>query len=200
MPIRIYALAKQLKLDSKFLVDICEQAGVTGKGSALASLTDDEVETIKTYVSGGKAAKAAAAPTTVPPSGGELRREDYAAPGVGMGKVPVMTGPEPTSPPAPPEEISEAVQPAAAKASEEETPPSEASPPSVEPTVSAEQEPPVDPNAPVRPQFPSTPQSPTRMPVINGMNGMNGTKPAKPGTAAKPTSPTIKLAPMPTAH
>ena len=42
MPIRIYALAKQLKLDSKELVDICTKAGITGKGSALASLTDEE--------------------------------------------------------------------------------------------------------------------------------------------------------------
>ena len=40
---RIYALAKELKLDSKELVDICAKAGVTGKGSALASLSDEEV-------------------------------------------------------------------------------------------------------------------------------------------------------------
>ena len=39
MPIRIYALAKELKLDSKALVDVVSKAGVTGKGSALASLT-----------------------------------------------------------------------------------------------------------------------------------------------------------------
>jgi len=29
---RIYALAKELKLDSKVLVDLCAKAGVTGKG------------------------------------------------------------------------------------------------------------------------------------------------------------------------
>jgi translation initiation factor IF-2 len=44
LPARIYSLAKELKLDSKELVDICTSAGVTGKGSALASLTDEEVE------------------------------------------------------------------------------------------------------------------------------------------------------------
>ncbi len=43
MPIRIYALAKELDIDSKELVEICNRAGVTGKGSALASLSDEEV-------------------------------------------------------------------------------------------------------------------------------------------------------------
>ena len=38
MAVRIYSLAKELKLDSKVLVDICTSAGVLGKGSALASL------------------------------------------------------------------------------------------------------------------------------------------------------------------
>jgi len=35
LAVRIYSLAKELKLDSKVLVDICTDAGVTGKGSAL---------------------------------------------------------------------------------------------------------------------------------------------------------------------
>ena len=33
MPVRIYALAKELKMDSKELVDVCTRAGVTGKGA-----------------------------------------------------------------------------------------------------------------------------------------------------------------------
>ncbi|MCC9605002.1 translation initiation factor IF-2 [Blastopirellula sp. JC732] len=53
MPIRIYALAKELDIDSKELVEICNRAGVTGKGSALASLTDEELEKVKSYISGG---------------------------------------------------------------------------------------------------------------------------------------------------
>ena len=53
VPVRIYALAKELKEDSKALVDICAKAGVTGKGSALASLTDEEVDKVKAYLSGG---------------------------------------------------------------------------------------------------------------------------------------------------
>ncbi len=35
--------AKELRLDSKELVDICSKAGIPGKGSALASLSNDEV-------------------------------------------------------------------------------------------------------------------------------------------------------------
>ena len=50
MPVRIYALAKELDYDSKELVDICKKAGITGKGSALASLDDDEVQQLKDYL------------------------------------------------------------------------------------------------------------------------------------------------------
>ncbi len=55
MSIRIYALAKELSLDSKELVGICTKAGVTGKGSALASLTDEEVESVKKYLDSSRA-------------------------------------------------------------------------------------------------------------------------------------------------
>ena len=110
MAVRIYALAKELKLDSKVLVELCPKAGVTGKGSALASLTDDEVEKIKAFLSGGqKAARPAAeakaeaappvpptpAPTVSaavaePPATGAFRREDYVPPGGTLRKPPVM--------------------------------------------------------------------------------------------------------------
>jgi translation initiation factor IF-2 len=52
LPIRIYALAKELKIDSKELVEICTKAGIQGKGSALASLDDSEVEKVKAFLSG----------------------------------------------------------------------------------------------------------------------------------------------------
>ncbi|MCH8044602.1 MAG: translation initiation factor IF-2 [Planctomycetes bacterium] len=79
MPVRIYALAKELDIDSKALVDMCNQAGVADKGSALASLTDDEVATVKAFVSNrGKPAPPSVAsaaaeaapvmPTQQPPS------------------------------------------------------------------------------------------------------------------------------------
>lgn len=68
MAVRIYALAKELDIDSKELVDVCTRAGVPGKGSALASLDDDEVAKVKSFLSGGDkkpAAKAAAGPPPV---------------------------------------------------------------------------------------------------------------------------------------
>ena len=51
MAIRIYSLAKELNIDNKELVSICEKAGLRGKGSALASLEDDEVEKVKKFLS-----------------------------------------------------------------------------------------------------------------------------------------------------
>ncbi len=53
MALRIYALAKELKIDSKELVDICTQIGIRGKGSALASLSDDEAAKLKEHIQGG---------------------------------------------------------------------------------------------------------------------------------------------------
>jgi translation initiation factor IF-2 len=52
LAVRIYSLAKELKVDSKELVDLCTQIGITGKGSALASLSEDEVVKIQDYFKG----------------------------------------------------------------------------------------------------------------------------------------------------
>jgi translation initiation factor IF-2 len=91
LPIRIYALAKELKIDNKILVDICTKAGITGKGSALASLTDEEAAKLKAYMSGGKGSRGgsggAALKEAAEPS--VLRREDYIAPSR-VGKIPVL--------------------------------------------------------------------------------------------------------------
>jgi translation initiation factor IF-2 len=53
VPKRIYALAKELNIDSKKLVEICAKAGIRGKGSALASLEDDEIDKLKGFLVGG---------------------------------------------------------------------------------------------------------------------------------------------------
>ena len=42
MKIRIFALAKELDIDSKLLIDHCAKAGITIKNSALASISPDE--------------------------------------------------------------------------------------------------------------------------------------------------------------
>ncbi len=61
MPTRIYAFAKELGLDNKALLDICEKASIKGKGSALASLDDTEITLIKAYMAGSTATQEAPA-------------------------------------------------------------------------------------------------------------------------------------------
>ncbi len=111
MAVRIYTLAKDLKLDSKELVDLCTRAGIQDKGSALASLTDDEVAKLKEFMAGkAKAAEKPTAPvrpaapvrpgTPVrPATPAPVKREDYIAPaGVsGKGKPPEVAPPAPAA-------------------------------------------------------------------------------------------------------
>jgi translation initiation factor IF-2 len=131
LPIRIYALAKQLKLDSKVLVDICTKAGVTGKGSALASLTDEEMTRVTAFIDGGKKTSAPvgapvgrAAPqgppeTSAPAPPGVFRREDYIAPGgTSPNRIPVL----PSRPEKPPAKKKPVETPAGSKESGGKTP------------------------------------------------------------------------------
>ncbi len=104
---RIYSLAKELKLESKELMDICRELNL-GKASALASLSDEEVQLIKEYLKRGRGAGArpATASTVSEPGIPVFRREDYIPPaGTKMGKVPVLDrkierpAPRPQTPP-----------------------------------------------------------------------------------------------------
>lgn len=94
MALRIYALAKELKVDSKELVEICPRAGVTGKGSALASLTEDEVVKIKAFLSGGASKPAAVKPVAAKPAAAKPAPPPIArpAPTVATPAAPVSTG------------------------------------------------------------------------------------------------------------
>jgi translation initiation factor IF-2 len=97
---RVYALAKELKLDSKELVDICTKAGVPGKGSALASLTDEEAEKVRQFLrGGGTAAKGKPAAKAAPP----MPQRPTEAPRA-MGKMPVIVTPKPAAPTARPKQ------------------------------------------------------------------------------------------------
>ncbi|WP_339733966.1 translation initiation factor IF-2 [uncultured Gimesia sp.] len=51
MKIRIFALAKELGMDSKVLIDECNQAGVKLKNSALASITPEQRDIVIAYLS-----------------------------------------------------------------------------------------------------------------------------------------------------
>jgi translation initiation factor IF-2 len=103
--VRIYTLAKELKIDSKELVDLCTRAGIQDKGSALASMTDEEVAKLKEFIA-GRSKPADKAPGPKPPAGpvrpavgAPLKREDYIAPtGSAKGKPPEIDQPKPVEP------------------------------------------------------------------------------------------------------
>jgi len=104
--VRIYTLAKELKLDSKELVELCTRAGIQDKGSALASLSDEEVAKIKEFIAGkAKGPERPAAPVRAgapirPAAAGPVKKEDYIAPaGVsGKGKPQEIGGKSPGKP------------------------------------------------------------------------------------------------------
>jgi translation initiation factor IF-2 len=193
VPIRIYALAKDLKIDSKELVDYCTKAGIPGKGSALASLEDDEVIRLKAYMEGSSAKKSAATPSPLVDTKAVL-----SSPVAGTATLPPPPPPPPKAPPrrtapvAPPSPEAPAPAPAnhvAAEAAPVEpaplpSPPArEASPPSVaaeaaEAEVVVRKAPPsrsVSPAAPTAPAArsagPVKPASPPPPPELSPVRG-----------------------------
>jgi translation initiation factor IF-2 len=92
LAVRIYALAKELKLDSKDLVDICTRAGIPGKGSALASLTEPEVEKVKQFLDGGTKTAKPKSP------GGPPAMERPKATATGGDRLKVIVTPKPATP------------------------------------------------------------------------------------------------------
>jgi len=68
LKIRIFALAKELDIDSKLLIDYCSKAGITIKNSALASISPEErdrvLDIIRSSGSPATATAVASAPVT----------------------------------------------------------------------------------------------------------------------------------------
>ena len=101
MPARIYELAKELKIDSAELSEVCSKAGIVGKGSALASLSDEEVTKLKEYMAGGNKRSPSAENSTAEQLQGHLdpgsaiRREDYVAPTAASSKPQVIQAEKP---------------------------------------------------------------------------------------------------------
>jgi translation initiation factor IF-2 len=159
--VRIYALAKELKLDSKDLVDLCAKAGITGKGSALASLTEDEVTRLRAFLSGGGATGGGARPAPRSdarsadagrPGGaktltGTMRREDYVAPTATLGGRPKVLELKPREKP-------ERVEPAPAAIEEPPADVPEETPSTIVATAAPPAPPEERPAAPDRPQRP----------------------------------------------
>ena len=109
MAVRIYTLSKELKIDSKELVDLCTRAGIQDKGSALASMSDEEVAKLKEFIAAKSRPPERPAPAPVKPGAPvavkptapvttTLKREDYIAPaGVAKSKPPEMAPPKPVA-------------------------------------------------------------------------------------------------------
>ena len=69
MKIRIFALAKELDIDSKLLIDFCAKAGIMIKNSALASISPEERDRVMDIIrsNGSSPAQATAAPVAINP-------------------------------------------------------------------------------------------------------------------------------------
>jgi translation initiation factor IF-2 len=102
--VRIYSLAKELGLDSKELADLCAKIGIPNKGSALASLEDEEIAKVKKHLAAAAApatpkaasTSAPAAPLTperaiVPPAPTAIRQIGRRP---AVGRPPVIGGPK----------------------------------------------------------------------------------------------------------
>ena len=195
MPTRIYALAKELKFDSKELVDICTKAGIPGKGSALASLDDDEVKKLKAFLA--KPAKGESPPprktAEAEPEAQPMTRDEYIAPGAGKSKIKVVTGKKSKLP---------------VKTKEEASPPEEEPVPPEEPVVEDTEtaaETPAEPVAETPPPAAPTPERPQMpemsRPKVAPKRPKNFDKPTSSGDSPKRTpkrrAPVINVAPMP---
>lgn len=218
MPVRIYAFAKELGLDNKQLLEICEKANVKGKGSALASLDDDEIAIVKEFISGGASEPAAA--TTTPDPATPIRPSRSAAKKkIGEIVSPVSNTPqEPTAEPETPETVEtpvakepEPAKPAPRRSggllsrirggkSKAAEPAAPAAPENTA-TPAAPSSPAAAPGAPVQPRNTISPRRPGVIPRRPLRNLDQGTKEAddqakKEGTKKK-TGSNIRLAAMP---
>jgi translation initiation factor IF-2 len=187
LAVRIYALAKELKVDSKELVDICTKAGVPGKGSALASLTEDEVEKVKQFLKGdgpkSKPGKSAPPPPQRPTE--PLRG----------GKMPVIVT---TKPPAPvrPKAIEPAEEPAVSESTLAAT--SSAAETATAVAVETARRPGPLAGAMGREKYIGPGQATGKVPVVGRENRPSDRKKSEGGpSTGERARPAVKLAPMP---
>ncbi len=220
MAVRIYALAKELKVDSIELVDVCAKVGIKGKGSALASLSEDDIAKLRDHFanpaapSGGAKAKGSAAPVapkrpTKPAATGKMQVISTSRPQsplAGMAKA-RKGGEETPVEEAPVEEIAaEEVQPTEPLAAEAPEAPSAKTPkapksPAAKPAASAGDEGPRSPGplaGVMRREEYVGPGHSGKMPTIAGGGKSTGSRGSKPAGAPR-ARPAIKLAPIPAA-
>lgn len=73
MKIRVFALAKELGLDSKELIEHCNNAGIQVKNSALASISPEERDTVVNYLNKKPAAEPTQPSDAIAPVRDEIR-------------------------------------------------------------------------------------------------------------------------------
>ncbi|QDU87535.1 Translation initiation factor IF-2 [Pirellulimonas nuda] len=204
MAVRIYALAKDLNIDGKELVDICARAGVTGKGSALASLSDEEVDKLKQFMNGGGNAPKATATQQAPPPptrpaeparGGRMRVIVAPKSRPLTPEPPAASEPEPAPPQKTEPTADEPKKPAAAAAAEA---PAELPQPESKPTPDEAGQGPLA-GMLRREDYIGPGGAGGRPPMLSGSRGgglRDASKPKRAGESPKPR-PVVKLAAMP---
>lgn len=73
--IRIFSLAKELGMDSKVLIEHCRAAGLTVKGSALASISPEEKDLVLRHMEGAGSSSEPAEEVTEAPTREDVQRE-----------------------------------------------------------------------------------------------------------------------------
>jgi translation initiation factor IF-2 len=160
LKIRIFALAKELDLDSKLLIDYCAKAGIVIKNSALASISPDEkervLELIRASTPAASAAPAKATPSreVVPEVAGMVRQMRT------MASRPQPARSRAAEPPAPP--VVE--EPPAAETVMPPEPPQESSPATPPVVAGQAATPPAEPPAPAAPAAGAPPTRPALSP------------------------------------
>lgn len=200
--VRVFNLAKELKLDNKALIDLCQELGFEKVKNQLNSLTPDQAEQVRKRLADGPVkpahghAPAPSRPAAPVPPVLPTKNLDQ--------KVRTLTAPKPKAPTAPAVPVAE--QPP------EQAPAEEPAGPVVEtttPEVTAEPAAPVEPEAPASPAAPVPPPAlgrgvadllnPNRMPTLGArpvgqVRNLNQQRPKPPAPAQPPQQP----APAPT--
>ena len=210
--VRVYILAKELKLETKDLLVICQELGFSGIKNQLSGLEPDQVSALKKRVKDGPAKPTAPARSAPAPAvGGPPKTLDSRVRTLPPAKpkpvapvppppAPVAVEPEPVAPPPPakpePAPVAEVVEPT----------------PAPEPTVEPERQPEPVAVAPPKADEPPPPTAPppaavmppTGVPVTRGMPNLNVNRPptiraagGRPATHG-PAQPRPPVSPPPT--
>lgn len=176
LKIRIFALAKELDIDSKVLIDYCAKAGIVIKNSALASISPDEKDRVLGLIA-ASAPAATAAPAKATTPSRELAPE---VAGMVRPMRTMVSRPQPSRvravEPPPPEVVPQ--EEAAEVSPPDET---ETAPPAEAPAIAAQAAPtkPTEPAAAPGQPASDAPQAPVRPPLSPADMAAGGKRPLR---------------------